>query len=111
MPELPEVETVRRGLSRHLIGRKVIDLQLRRSDLRFPFPDGFKQQIEDSEIISIDRRAKYLLIRLNSGITWLSHLGMSGRWTLIGGGRETRPGKFLHGAETVSYTHLRAHET
>ena len=99
MPELPEVETVRRGLSRHLIGRKVIDLQLRRSDLRFPFPDGFKQQIEDSEIISIDRRAKYLLIRLNSGITWLSHLGMSGRWTLIGGGRETRPGRFLHGAE------------
>ena len=53
MPELPEVETVRRGLARHLIGRKVIDLQLRRSDLRFPFPDGFKQQIEDSEIISI----------------------------------------------------------
>ena len=54
MPELPEVETVRRGLSRHLIGRKVIDLQLRRSDLRFPFPDGFKQLIEDSEITSVD---------------------------------------------------------
>ena len=99
MPELPEVETVRRGLARHLIGREVIDLQLRRNDLRFPFPEGFKQQIEASKIISIDRRAKYLLIRLNSGITWLSHLGMSGRWTLTGGGRETRPGRFLHGAE------------
>ncbi|DAC42685.1 MAG TPA: bifunctional DNA-formamidopyrimidine glycosylase/DNA-(apurinic or apyrimidinic site) lyase [Candidatus Thalassarchaeaceae archaeon] len=99
MPELPEVETVRRGLSRHLIGRKVVELQLRRNDLRFPFPESFKQQIEDSEIISIDRRAKYLLIRLNSGVTWLSHLGMSGRWTLIGGGRETRPGRFQHGAE------------
>ncbi len=102
MPELPEVETVRRGLARHLIGKEVIELQLRRGDLRFPFPEGFKIQIEGSKIISIDRRAKYLLIRLNSGITWLSHLGMSGRWTLLGGGRETRPGKFLHGAEIGS---------
>ena len=98
MPELPEVETVRRGLTHHLVGRRVIDLQLRRMDLRFPFPNDFKESIEGSEITSIDRRAKYLLIRLNNGITWLSHLGMSGRWTLIGEGRKGSPGRFSHGA-------------
>ena len=111
MPELPEVETVRRGLTQHLVGRRVVDLQLRRGDLRVPFPDDFKELIEGSEITSIDRRAKYLLIRLNNGITWLSHLGMSGRWTLIGEGKKGSPGRFSHGAVTVSYTHLRAHET
>ena len=98
MPELPEVETVRRGLASHLVGRKVAELQLRRDDLRFPFPDNFKDRIEGSEIISIDRRAKYLLIRLKNGITWLSHLGMSGRWTLIGDDRRGTPGRFSHGA-------------
>ena len=98
MPELPEVETVRRGLASHLVGRKVAELQLRRGDLRFPFPDNFKDRIEGSEIISIDRRAKYLLIRLKNGITWLSHLGMSGRWTLIGDDRRGIPGRFSHGA-------------
>ena len=98
MPELPEVETVRRGLTQHLVGRRVVDLQLRRGDLRFPFPDDFKELIEGSEITSIDRRAKYLLIRLNNGITWLSHLGMSGRWTLIGEGKKGSPGRFSHGA-------------
>ena len=98
MPELPEVETVRRGLTRHLVGRTIVELQLRRDDLRFPFPTDFSKQIEGSRVVSIDRRAKYLLIRLNNGKTWLSHLGMSGRWTLIGEGREGRPGRFSHGA-------------
>jgi formamidopyrimidine-DNA glycosylase len=98
MPELPEVETVRRGLTRHLVGRRVVELHLRRDDLRFPFPEGFSSTLSGRKVEGIDRRAKYLLIRMEGGVTWLCHLGMSGRWTLLGGGREGRPGRFSHGA-------------
>ena len=102
MPELPEVETVRQGLIRHLIGRRVTELQLRRQDLRFPFPDGFSGAISGRRVVGIERKAKYLLIRMEGDITWLCHLGMSGRWTLLGGGREGRPGAFSHGAAVGS---------
>ena len=102
MPELPEVETVRQGLIRHLIGRRVTELQLRRQDLRFPFPDGFSGTISGKRVLGIERRAKYLLIRMEGDVTWLCHLGMSGRWTLLGGGREGRPGAFSHGAAVGS---------
>ena len=84
MPELPEVETVRLGLERHLLDRKITAVDLRRSDLRFPFPRDFANSLRDRLVVSVDRRAKYLLIRLEGGITWLCHLGMSGRLTLIG---------------------------
>ena len=102
MPELPEVETVRQGLIRHLVGRRVPELQLRRQDLRFPFPDGFSGTISGKRVLGIERRAKYLLIRMEGDVTWLCHLGMSGRWTLLGGGREGRPGAFSHGAAVGS---------
>ena len=102
MPELPEVETVRQGLIRHLVGRRVTELQLRRQDLRFPFPDGFSGAISGRRVVGIERKAKYLLIRMEGDITWLCHLGMSGRWTLLGGGREGRPGAFSHGAAVGS---------
>lgn len=102
MPELPEVETVRQGLIRHLVGRRVTELQLRRQDLRFPFPDGFSGTISGKRVLGIERRAKYLLIRMEGDVTWLCHLGMSGRWTLLGGGREGRPGAFSHGAAVGS---------
>lgn len=98
MPELPEVETVRIGLENHLLGRKISTVDLRRSDLRFPFPSDFASSLRDRLIQSVDRRAKYLLIRLEGDLTWLCHLGMSGRWTLIGGGIESRPGRFSNGA-------------
>jgi len=84
MPELPEVETVRRGLEDHLMGRRIEQVELRRPDLRFPFPRDFDSSLRGRVVQSVDRRAKYLLIRLDGGLTWLSHLGMSGRWTLQG---------------------------
>ncbi|MAH98232.1 MAG: DNA-formamidopyrimidine glycosylase [Euryarchaeota archaeon] len=97
MPELPEVETVRIGLEMHLLGSRIMEVELRRNDLRFPFPDDFRESLEGCKIISVDRRAKYLLIRLDSGKTWLCHLGMSGRWTLMGDSLVSRPGKFANG--------------
>jgi len=102
MPELPEVETVRKGLAKHLIGRTIINVELRRKDLRFPFPEDFKSKIEGNKVANIGRRAKYLLIRLENHITWICHLGMSGRWTLLGEGKIGMPGKFAYGAELGS---------
>ena len=98
MPELPEVETVRLGLERHLLGRTISSVELRRSDLRFPFPRNFESSLIGRIVESVERRAKYLLIRLDGDMTWLCHLGMSGRGTLIGDGVVGRPGKFSSGA-------------
>ena len=84
MPELPEVETVRRGLENHLMGRRIEQVELRRLDLRFPFPKGFEAMLRGRLVERIERRAKYLLIRLDNDITWMCHLGMTGRWTLLG---------------------------
>jgi len=84
MPELPEVETVRRGLENHLTGRRIERIELRRLDLRFSFPDGFAALLRGRLVESVERRAKYLLIRLDGDATWMCHLGMTGRWTLLG---------------------------
>nr|AIF08955.1 formamidopyrimidine-DNA glycosylase (mutM, fpg) [uncultured marine group II/III euryarchaeote KM3_33_H04] len=84
MPELPEVETVRRGLENHLTGRLIERIELRRSDLRFSFPEGFAALLRGRRVESVERRAKYLLIRLDGDATWMCHLGMTGRWTLLG---------------------------
>lgn len=102
MPELPEVETVRLGMEKHLLGRRVNSVDLRRKDLRFPFPDNFRNSLEGRKIESVDRRAKYLLIRLEGEITWLCHLGMSGRWTISGGDSESRPGTLSNGSPVGS---------
>ncbi|MDP6870046.1 MAG: bifunctional DNA-formamidopyrimidine glycosylase/DNA-(apurinic or apyrimidinic site) lyase [Candidatus Poseidoniaceae archaeon] len=82
MPELPEVETVRTGLSRSWKGRRIDGVDLRRNSLRFPFPENFEEQLVGRVIVDIRRRAKYLLIDLDDGNVLLSHLGMSGKWTL-----------------------------
>jgi formamidopyrimidine-DNA glycosylase len=82
MPELPEVETVRRGLIPRLVGRRIVRLTQRRRDLRLPLPQRFAQRVEGRTVRAIDRRAKYLLIRLDDGQTLIAHLGMSGRMTL-----------------------------
>ncbi len=82
MPELPEVETVRRGLIPKLVGRRIVRLVQRRRDLRLPLPAQFAQRVEGRRVRAIDRRAKYLLIRLDDGNTLVAHLGMSGRMTL-----------------------------
>jgi formamidopyrimidine-DNA glycosylase len=82
MPELPEVETVRRGLAPRLVGRRIARLLQRRPDLRLPLPRKFAERVEGRRVLGIDRRAKYLLLRLDDGNTLIVHLGMSGRMTL-----------------------------
>ena len=84
MPELPEVETVRRGLEPVLTGARLTRVRQNRPDLRFPFPDGFAGRLEDATVLRLDRRAKYLLAPLSTGETWVTHLGMTGRFTLDG---------------------------
>ncbi len=79
MPELPEVETVRRGLIPVLQGQVLRRVIARRPDLRFPIPDGFGQRLTGRRVLAVDRRAKYLLVRLDDGAVMIWHLGMSGR--------------------------------
>jgi len=82
MPELPEVETVRRGLVPRMVGHRIVRLIQRRKDLRVPLPRQFRSKVEGRTVQTIDRRAKYLLMRLDDGQTLIIHLGMSGRMTL-----------------------------
>ncbi|MFC0634479.1 bifunctional DNA-formamidopyrimidine glycosylase/DNA-(apurinic or apyrimidinic site) lyase [Brevundimonas balnearis] len=84
MPELPEVETVRRGLEPVLTGARLSRVRQNRPDLRFPFPDRFPERLEGSTVLAVQRRAKYLLAPLSTGETWVTHLGMTGRFTLDG---------------------------
>lgn len=84
MPELPEVETVRRGLEPVLAGARLTHVRQNRPDLRFPFPERFVERLEGATVQRIDRRAKYLLMPLSTGETWVTHLGMTGRFTLDG---------------------------
>ena len=102
MPELPEVETVRQGLEEALLGLNIRYVEKRRSDLRFPIPENLNKQLQGRTISSLRRRAKYLLIDLDNGWTLLSHLGMSGRWTILRDDLITRPGRFAHGGEIGS---------
>ncbi len=85
MPELPEVETVKRGLAPTMEGARIVKLELRRGDLRFPFPEAFGEKASGRTIVSLGRRAKYLLIDLDSGATIIAHLGMSGSFRIEAG--------------------------
>ena len=82
MPELPEVETIRRGLSKAMTGQLINEVIVRRTDLRRPLPDGFVETVRGKKILTIDRRAKYLLMRLENDVVVLIHLGMSGRMVI-----------------------------
>ena len=84
MPELPEVETVRRGLEPALKGHVVKALAVRRGDLRVAFPQGFAERVKGRRVAGLRRRAKYLLLDLEGGETVIMHLGMSGRFTIHG---------------------------
>jgi formamidopyrimidine-DNA glycosylase len=79
MPELPEVETVMRGLVAVLEGHRITEVEQRRPDLRFPFPENLVRRVEGRRVLSFRRRAKYMLVRLEGGESLLIHLGMSGR--------------------------------
>lgn len=97
MPELPEVEIVRRGLEPAMLGARLVRVEQRRPDLRFAFPDRFVARTEGKKITSFSRRAKYLVAELDSGDALIMHLGMSGRFTVeapAAAARET--GHFVH---------------
>ena len=86
MPELPEVETVRRGLEPSLVGARFVKVEARRADLRVPFPDRFVARLTGRRIEALSRRAKYLLAALDGGETLVMHLGMSGSFRVEQGG-------------------------
>jgi len=83
MPELPEVETVKRGLEPVLKGRRITRVETRRDGLRFPFPKGFARQLKDASFVQLTRRAKYIVAELDNGLSLLVHLGMTGRFTVL----------------------------
>ena len=82
MPELPEVETVRRGLTPVWLGQRLQRVTCYRANLRQPFPDGFAQSLTGRTIQRLDRRAKYILVHLSGDVVLIIHLGMSGRMTI-----------------------------
>ena len=84
MPELPEVETIRRGLALKISGRRIVQAELRRPDLRRPFPPGLAARLDGARIGALRRRGKYILIELDTDGLLLLHLGMSGRLTVGG---------------------------
>ena len=84
MPELPEVETVRAGLAAALEGRRLKRVAINRADLRRPFPPDFVPRLNGCRIRRVRRRAKYLLLDLETGETLIMHMGMSGRFTVYG---------------------------
>ncbi|WP_035592095.1 MULTISPECIES: bifunctional DNA-formamidopyrimidine glycosylase/DNA-(apurinic or apyrimidinic site) lyase [Hyphomonas] len=98
MPELPEVETVRRGLAPVMEGRRIVKLEQRRADLRFSLPERFAERLSGARIDRLARQAKFLAAHLSTGEVLVMHLGMTGRFT-IGG---QMPGEFHYGAGGIA---------
>ena len=96
MPELPEVETVRRGLEPVMTGRTIQSVEQRRPNLRFPLPDGFGDRLSGRRIKGLARRAKYLIFDLEGDLTLISHLGMSGSFRVELPESSSAPGAFHH---------------
>jgi len=96
MPELPEVETVRRGLMPVLQGAVIESAEARRPDLRWPLPENFAERLAGRRIEALGRRAKYLLADLDGGEVMILHLGMSGSIRIEGAAVKGRPGAFHH---------------
>jgi formamidopyrimidine-DNA glycosylase len=107
MPELPEVETVRRGLQPALEGARFEHVLARRPDLRWPLPKDFVNRLEGKTVTGLGRRAKYLLADLSSGDVLLMHLGMSGSFRVFHDGRKNKPGRFHHEkTEHLAHDHI-----
>jgi formamidopyrimidine-DNA glycosylase len=98
MPELPEVETVRTGLRPVLEGYTFTSVETRRGDLRIPFPNDFADRLTGRKVTRLWRRAKYLMAELDSGETFVIHLGMSGRIAVFADGNERKLGQFVYPA-------------
>jgi len=110
MPELPEVETVRRGLQPVMEGQRIVRAETRRGDLRFPFQKDFAARLEGRVVTGLGRRAKYLMADLDSGDVLLMHLGMSGSFRVILPEGESTPGEFLYPrSENRAHDHVVFH--
>src|SRR5262249_13170692 len=96
MPELPEVETVRRGLAPAMEDARVVKVEARRRDLRWALPKNFVEALEGKTVTGLGRRAKYLLADLSSGDVLLMHLGMSGSFRVSQADKKTAPGAYYH---------------
>jgi formamidopyrimidine-DNA glycosylase len=110
MPELPEVETVRRGLQPVMEGAIIVKAETRRGDLRFPFQKDFVGRLEGQIVTGLGRRAKYLMADLQSGDVLLMHLGMSGSFRVASDTSENTPGAFHHPrSENRTHDHVVFH--
>jgi formamidopyrimidine-DNA glycosylase len=110
MPELPEVETVRRGLQPVMEGSRIVKMEVRRKDLRFPFQRDFVPRLTGQTVAGLGRRAKYLLADLSSGDVLLMHLGMSGSFRVIKDEEQKTPGQFQHArSEDRAHDHVVFH--
>jgi formamidopyrimidine-DNA glycosylase len=96
VPELPEVETVRRGLQPVMEGARIARAEVRRPNLRWAFPEQFAERLTGARVDALTRRAKYLLAELSTGEVLLMHLGMSGSFRVLMPTAETTPGEFAH---------------
>src|SRR5512141_12313 len=110
MPELPEVETVRRGLQPVMEGARIVKAEARRKDLRFAFQKDFVARLTGQTVTGLGRRAKYLMADLASGDVLLMHLGMSGSFRVIKDGNGNVPGQFHHSrGEDRAHDHVLFH--
>jgi len=109
MPELPEVETVRRGLEPAMDGARFTKVEVRRGDLRWPLPKDFAKRLTGTTVTGLGRRAKYLLADLSSGDVLVMHLGMSGSFHVFGG-NDKRLGRYYHEREKhLAHDHVVFH--
>src|SRR5262245_31958568 len=110
MPELPEVETVRRGLQPGMEGARFVKVEARRPDLRWPLPKDFVKRLQGETVTGLGRRAKYLLADLTSGEVLIMHLGMSGSFRVLNNGAEATPGRYHHErSQQLTHDHVVFH--
>lgn len=99
------METVRRGLAPALVGRMIKRARTKRPDLRFPFPPRFAARLTGRRVDTLERRAKYILAHLDDGHVWITHLGMTGRWSILG--QKQQPGDFYYAEPpNPAHTHV-----
>src|SRR5690348_4567711 len=111
MPELPEVETVRRGLESAMDGQRLTRVEVRRGDLRWPLAKDFAQRLQGQRVTGVGRRAKYLLVDLSSGDVLVMHLGMSGSFHVFLGREDHKNlGRYYHEREKhLAHDHVVFH--
>jgi formamidopyrimidine-DNA glycosylase len=110
MPELPEVETVRRGLEPAMEGASFAEVDVRRGDLRWPLPKDFARRLEGKTVTGLGRRAKYLLADLSSGDVLVMHLGMSGSFHVYRESKDGTLGRYYHErSDRVAHDHVVFH--